>query len=331
MQKQYMEQTAVKSPKNSPSKPKSNNYNTIDTRTVRESLTVKALSIKATERVKNAANSAMRKAEWGNGIILYTQVINTDIDINKLSCYNNRALAYIKIKDFVNADKDTCYVLSKFPRNINALQRRATARKELGGKLNIASAIKDLTLLLEIDSGNILARAEKALLEESLQLSSFRDIPFKSDSMKSFLMHSGPIITTDIIPLKDYSSKDLLPSWVTNNPNWRNSRGQSKEHSVSDVLQVPTVLRNQDQKVKLADWIMSVWPLANTIGSKNVLDLVQSFQYLNFEPRTTIVIEGEVGTHFYLVVMGAAECHKQGVTVGQLVAGQTFGEVLSHK
>ena len=37
---------------------------------------------------------------------------------------------------------------------------------------------------------------------------------------------------------------------------------------------------------------MAVWPLANTIGFKNVLDLVQSFQYLTFEPHTTIVTEG---------------------------------------
>ena len=61
------------------------------------------------------------------------------------ACVNNRALTYLRLKNFSKTCEDCDYVLKAEPGNLKAKLRRATARKEMG---NINEARSDLNYVL---------------------------------------------------------------------------------------------------------------------------------------------------------------------------------------
>ncbi|SPO24794.1 uncharacterized protein UTRI_01779_B [Ustilago trichophora] len=78
----------------------------------------------------------------------------------------NRAMAYIKLDKFVDAERDCTTALSLSPNNVKALYRRATAKV---GADELESAIGDYEAVLRLDTGNAEAKAGLAKARQALE------------------------------------------------------------------------------------------------------------------------------------------------------------------
>ena len=157
-----------------------------------------SLSSSDSDRLKTAGNAAMAKGDFSRAISSYSLAIKADA--TNVSCYNNRAQAYLKARNFELALTDATFVLAKEPNNSKALYRRALARKEIGGTVNITAAIADLTALLLVEPGNKVAVAEKLLLQKLLS-----EQP----------SHAPVTATATAAPVSKDKPKPLTPSGIT--------------------------------------------------------------------------------------------------------------------
>ncbi|XP_037944741.1 tetratricopeptide repeat protein 12-like [Teleopsis dalmanni] len=90
---------------------------------------------------RKLGNEAFRKPNYEKAITMYTQAIDHVKDSPIL--YNNRALAYIKLKNFKRAVIDCNFVLNKLEeRNIRSWLYGAAAYKRLGDELNFENYVK---------------------------------------------------------------------------------------------------------------------------------------------------------------------------------------------
>ncbi|KAI9580033.1 hypothetical protein GQX74_000821 [Glossina fuscipes] len=86
-------------------------------------------------------NEAYRKANYEKAINMYTKAIDHIKDSPIL--YNNRALSYIKLKNFKRAIMDCDYVLNKLEdKNLRAWLYRSAAYKRLGDETNFENSVK---------------------------------------------------------------------------------------------------------------------------------------------------------------------------------------------
>uniref|UniRef100_A0A1A9X1N9 TPR_REGION domain-containing protein n=1 Tax=Glossina brevipalpis TaxID=37001 RepID=A0A1A9X1N9_9MUSC len=86
-------------------------------------------------------NEAYRKANYEKAINMYTKAIDHIKDSPIL--YNNRALSYIKLKNFKRAIMDCDYVLNKLEeKNLRSWLYRSAAYKRLGDENNFENSIK---------------------------------------------------------------------------------------------------------------------------------------------------------------------------------------------
>lgn len=108
-------------------------------------------------REKDKGNEAFRAGDFQEAITYYSRSIS--LQPNPPS-YNNRALAYLKTKEWMKAESDCNKVLSWEPQNIKALLRRGTAQK---GKKCFREALADFQLVLELEPNN--KRAEELIQE----------------------------------------------------------------------------------------------------------------------------------------------------------------------
>lgn len=81
---------------------------------------------------------------------------------------SNRAMAYLKLGKFQDAERDCTTALSLQPTNVKALWRRGIARREIG---QVSKAKEDLEIALKVDSNNQSVKEEmdkvNALLKDS--------------------------------------------------------------------------------------------------------------------------------------------------------------------
>ncbi|KAL4222400.1 Sperm associated antigen 1 [Mactra antiquata] len=108
-------------------------------------------------REKDKGNEAFRSNDFKEAITYYSRSISLQ---PTAASYNNRALAYLKTKDWHGAVSDTNIVLSMEPQNLKALLRRGTAYKGLN---QFDRAQADIELVLSKESNN---KKAQELLEE---------------------------------------------------------------------------------------------------------------------------------------------------------------------
>lgn len=160
---------------------------------------------------------------------------------------------------------------------------------------------------------------------------SFAEGTYKSHEMRRLLQMREPetVMPMAYNTLSDYKSSDCFPDWMLSSSIWKTApKASETANEISDILKIPLPNRTTEQKSELIHWLMSVWPIANTMGFKRCDSMFKEFKHYSFEPGQDIVKQGERGLEFYIIISGTTNVHKIDIgTVGQLSKGKCFGEL----
>lgn len=96
-------------------------------------------------KVREQGNKEYQKGNFAEAIKLYTKCIG--LKSKNYLGFSNRAMAYLKTKDFINAERDSKSALNIEPGHIKSYIRRATARNALGKH---RGALQDLDRAYEV-------------------------------------------------------------------------------------------------------------------------------------------------------------------------------------
>ncbi|BFZ01434.1 hypothetical protein BsWGS_04473 [Bradybaena similaris] len=113
-------------------------------------------------REKDKGNEAFKSQDYDEAVTYYTRSISL---MPIAASYNNRALAYLKLKKWDKAIRDCNSVLNIEVDNIKALMRRGTAYKS---KHDFKKACKDLERVLNLEPNN--KKAEDLLKEVNKEM-----------------------------------------------------------------------------------------------------------------------------------------------------------------
>ncbi|XP_026670746.1 RNA polymerase II-associated protein 3 [Ceratina calcarata] len=118
----------------------------------KSSLTGTEIDVMA-EQEREKGNEAFRAGDYEEALEHY----NTSIGMNSnITAYNNRAMTYIKLRQYENALKDCNIVISMEYMNIKAILRRAVALEHLGKS---SQALVDYEAVLKLEPNNAAAIA----------------------------------------------------------------------------------------------------------------------------------------------------------------------------
>jgi hypothetical protein len=151
---------------------------------------------------------------------------------------------------------------------------------------------------------------EEILAQDIGEVNYFKDMGYKSEEMKHFLKVELPH-SREKMTRPDYHAENLFPKWMLDNNEWQQSAHQDKGNEISELAQISWVDRTQEQNSALIHWLMSVWPTANQMGYKKCSAMWRVFSLLNYEPSQDIIVEGERGLTFYIIISGEANVLKK--------------------
>ncbi|KAJ1029713.1 hypothetical protein NDA13_002956 [Ustilago tritici] len=121
------------------------------------------------QAAREKGNDAFRKQQWAEAVGLYSAAHIADPTDPTYPL--NRAMAYIKLGKFVDAECDCSIALYLSPNNVKALYRRATARV---GADKLEDAVKDYEQVLRLDPSNAEAKTGLAKAHEALKVATPR-------------------------------------------------------------------------------------------------------------------------------------------------------------
>ena len=156
---------------------------------------------------RELGNEEYKNGNFNSAIKHYTKCLG--MKVKNYIAFSNRALAYIKLKEYIRAEADCNCALSIEPTHIKSLLRRATVRSAL---CKYRAAISDLNYILEIDPTNKQARSDLQKTKESLR-SAVNKAPFsriKVEFMDNGGPLQGPIVPTNIITEVKQKDNDQL-------------------------------------------------------------------------------------------------------------------------
>ncbi|SNX83278.1 uncharacterized protein MEPE_01985 [Melanopsichium pennsylvanicum] len=116
------------------------------------------------EKFKQLGNEAFRKQQWAEAIGHYSAAQLSDP--NEATYPLNRAMAYLKLGKFLDAERDCTTALSMSPNNVKALYRRATASI---GANELEKAVEDYEAVIRLDPKNAEAKAGLAKACQALE------------------------------------------------------------------------------------------------------------------------------------------------------------------
>ncbi|GAC96362.1 hypothetical protein PHSY_003942 [Pseudozyma hubeiensis SY62] len=115
------------------------------------------------QTAKQKGNEAFAKKQWADAVGHYT--VAHYADPTDPTYPLNRAMAYIKLGKFVDAERDCTTALVLSPDNVKALYRKATAQV---GADKLQPAIENFKAVLQLDPTNAEAKAGLAKAQEAL-------------------------------------------------------------------------------------------------------------------------------------------------------------------
>ena len=159
--------------------------------------------------------------------------------------------------------------------------------------------------------------------------SSYRDMPFQSEEMKTLLSLVNPDVeTTKLQSDTKYNANQIFPDWILGDSKWKNTTSKNTDTTLSDILSTPPHQRTSEQVSTVIHWLMKVWKEANTMGFKRCGMMLQVFKYFEYPPGESIITEGEKGLTFYIIISGEAAVLKDGIgRVATKSQGESFGEL----
>ena len=113
---------------------------------------------------RQRGNTSYEQGNFAAAVKSYTTCLG--MKVNNYVAFSNRAMAYIKLKEYGKAEKDCTCALSIDPMHVKSMLRRATAKNAVGKH---RSAIDDLKMALELDNGNKLAKSDLIKSKEALR------------------------------------------------------------------------------------------------------------------------------------------------------------------
>lgn len=118
-------------------------------------------------QAKDRGNECFKSGDLNNALKYYGVSIKLCPTAN---AYNNRAMTYIKLKNYENALTDCNEVLKLEPSNVKALHRRATAYQNLPDKGYNDLALKDLSRIISLEPNNKVAQTDLQALKKKLKI-----------------------------------------------------------------------------------------------------------------------------------------------------------------
>jgi CRP-like cAMP-binding protein len=170
--------------------------------------------------------------------------------------------------------------------------------------------------------------SEDDVVEEE-PASSFKNMLFKSEEVKDAIKNHFAMDTSKRkIRTQTYDSKKLFPEWMLRDPAWTNSNADTTGVHISQIFQTAHSQRTAEQTSTLVKWLMSVWRIAAEMGFRKCSDMTKSFKYFLFSEGDNIIVEGERGLTFYIIISGTVDVIKDNIgKVASLGMGTTFGEL----
>ena len=111
-------------------------------------------------------------------------------------------------------------------------------------------------------------------------------------------------------------------------PTWTDSDADTTGVHISQILQIPQAQRTAEQTSTLVKWLMSVWPIAEQKGYRVSAEMAKSFKFFLYQEGDDILVEGERGLTFYIMVSGTVSVIKNNIgKVASLGMGKSFGEI----
>ena len=131
------------------------------------------------------------------------------------------------------------------------------------------------------------------------------------------------------IPTASYNTSNILTGSLEENQEWRAFIApKDLEGEVAEVAQIPFKNRTHDQREHMVQWLCEKWPTARQMGYLKCMAMTKALKYFSYRAGENIVVEGESGLTFYIIISGLTEVHKMGVgVVARLGAGFSFGEI----
>ncbi|CAM9157207.1 unnamed protein product, partial [Ectocarpus fasciculatus] len=123
-----------------------------------------ASTVDAEAAERERGNDEFKSGNFNNAVKQYTKCLG--MKVKNYIAFSNRAMAYLKLKEYIKAEADCTCAIDINPEHVKSLTRRATARNALGKH---RSAIADLLAAEKIEPGNKAIKADLAKAREQLR------------------------------------------------------------------------------------------------------------------------------------------------------------------
>ncbi|CAG8595797.1 1298_t:CDS:2 [Ambispora gerdemannii] len=223
----------------------------------------KTLRLEKAHQEKEQGNEAFKRANYPKAVEYYGRAM--DLDPKEAVYVINRAMAYLRMREWDKAENDCTTGLQLHPDNVKALWRRGIARREQD---KLKEAKKDLDHALELDPNNqaVKIELEKVLnalgvqkAEESnsqTEISLQQSIGVSRDESKD--AGKIPRRRLDIVEVDDESDRDTIlrdsgdaKTNITNNELLK--KQTEVESKVPDAITInPSKISLKDQKIPTA-------------------------------------------------------------------------------
>lgn len=125
-----------------------------------------------------------------------------------------------------------------------------------------------------------------------------------------------------------YDRNRVFPQQITSSDDFKYSSDSFSEEEIIDIFKKRSSERSHEEVNKSIRWLQSVWSKADKLGYKKSSGLINSLSYFEVSKGSDIVVEGEDGTSFYILIKGEVNVIKQGIgVVATLPGGTSFGEL----
>lgn len=123
-----------------------------------------ASTVDAEAAERERGNDEFKSGNFNNAVKQYTKCLG--MKVKNYIAFSNRAMAYLKLKEYIKAEADCTCAIDINPEHVKSLTRRATARNALGKH---RSAIADLLAAEKIEPGSKAIKADLAKAREQLR------------------------------------------------------------------------------------------------------------------------------------------------------------------
>ena len=194
---------------------------------------------------KNKGNEHFKSGQYEKAVECYSKGMQYDPTNPLLPA--NRAMAFLKLKKFVQSEADCTLALSQDSANVKAYLRRGTARVALG---KVESARKDFNDALKLEPDNKQAKQElENITKKAVNKESKSDDFFKPPKVKKgivfpinkpfHLQSKKPLLRIEVQEIgqvdakTEAESESEIPYEVNEQPNSTNVKSVSQDNSMS--------------------------------------------------------------------------------------------------